>query len=60
MCAIQSDFPYAPSVVYPAVLEDLETFEMTPKFRDMVNFGNAQTLIPRLGKQVAAATKQEE
>ncbi|KAK3346956.1 hypothetical protein B0T25DRAFT_461213 [Lasiosphaeria hispida] len=47
-----SDFPYAPASAYPAFLADLESFDVTPELRDMVNFGNAQSLISRLGKQV--------
>lgn len=50
-----SDFPYAPSSAYPAFLKDLETFDLTPEQRDKVNFGNAQSLISRLGKQVDIA-----
>ncbi|KAK4445926.1 hypothetical protein QBC34DRAFT_412483 [Podospora aff. communis PSN243] len=53
-----SDFPYAPSSAYPAFLEDLETFDLAPHVRDRLNFGNAQTLISRLGKQVEIAEPQ--
>ncbi|KAK3934696.1 hypothetical protein QBC46DRAFT_399178 [Diplogelasinospora grovesii] len=48
-----SDFPYAPAPAYPAFLEDLESFDLTAEMRNKLNFGNAQVLISRLGKQVA-------
>lgn len=50
-----SDFPYAPSAAYPVFLEELEGFGLDREQREQVNFGNAQTLIPRLGKQVEVA-----
>lgn len=53
-----SDFPYAPSPAYPAFLEDLESADLTPEVRDKVNFGNAQLLISRLGKQVAELKRE--
>ncbi|KAL3444393.1 hypothetical protein BJX65DRAFT_319998 [Aspergillus insuetus] len=43
-----SDFPYAPVTAYPAFLEELEGYEMTKDLRDMINFGNAIKLFPRL------------
>ncbi|PVH72453.1 putative 2-amino-3-carboxymuconate-6-semialdehyde decarboxylase [Cadophora sp. DSE1049] len=43
-----SDFPYAPPPAYPAFLEELEGYEMGKELRDMINFGNARALIPRL------------
>lgn len=43
-----SNFPYAPPPAYPAFLEDLEGYEMSKELRDMINFGNARQLIPRL------------
>ncbi|KAI5236775.1 amidohydrolase family protein [Aureobasidium subglaciale] len=36
-----SDFPYAPLPAYPAFLEELEDFDMTPELRDKISFGNA-------------------
>ena len=50
---MKSDFPYAPAPAYPAFLEDLETFDLTSGVREKINFANAQTLISRLGKQIA-------
>ncbi|CAK7204898.1 hypothetical protein SEUCBS139899_007660 [Sporothrix eucalyptigena] len=47
-----SDFPYAPPPAYPAFLEELEGYSMTPELRDMLNFGNAHKLIPRLAKSI--------
>ncbi|PKY03317.1 putative 2-amino-3-carboxymuconate-6-semialdehyde decarboxylase [Aspergillus campestris IBT 28561] len=46
-----SDFPYAPVTAYPAFLEELEGYEMDQELRDMVNFGNAVKLFPRLGQR---------
>ncbi|KAL2817917.1 hypothetical protein BDW59DRAFT_182012 [Aspergillus cavernicola] len=46
-----SDFPYAPITAYPAFLEDLEDYEMDPKLRKMINFGNAIKLFPRLARE---------
>ncbi|OQE37182.1 hypothetical protein PENCOP_c010G00510 [Penicillium coprophilum] len=46
-----SDFPYAPITAYPAFLEELESYEMDPKLRDMINFGNAMKLFPRLANR---------
>ncbi|KAE8317309.1 hypothetical protein BDV41DRAFT_561541 [Aspergillus transmontanensis] len=43
-----SDFPYAPITAYPAFLEALESYEMDPELREMINFGNAMKLFPRL------------
>ncbi|GFF29407.1 2-amino-3-carboxymuconate-6-semialdehyde decarboxylase [Aspergillus udagawae] len=45
-----SDFPYAPAPAYPGFLEDLESYEMEQELRDMINFGNATKLIPRLAR----------
>ncbi|RHZ50185.1 hypothetical protein CDV55_102112 [Aspergillus turcosus] len=45
-----SDFPYAPATAYPGFLEDLESYEMEQELRDMINFGNAIKLIPRLAR----------
>ncbi|CAK7233358.1 hypothetical protein SBRCBS47491_008581 [Sporothrix bragantina] len=44
------DFPYAPAPAYPAFLQELEEYEMSQEQRDMINFGNAFKLIPRLAK----------
>ncbi|OOQ89684.1 putative 2-amino-3-carboxymuconate-6-semialdehyde decarboxylase [Penicillium brasilianum] len=46
-----SDFPYAPITAYPAFLEALESYEMDTELRDMINFGNAMKLFPRLSRQ---------
>lgn len=46
-----SDFPYAPITAYPAFLEALESYEMSSELRDMINFGNAMKLFPRLSRQ---------
>ncbi|KAL3478867.1 hypothetical protein BJX99DRAFT_97228 [Aspergillus californicus] len=43
-----SDFPYAPITAYPAFLEQLESYEMGPELRDMINYKNALALFPRL------------
>ena len=43
-----SDFPYAPTTAYPAFLQTLESYEMDTELRDMINFGNAMKLFPRL------------
>ncbi|PVH91720.1 putative 2-amino-3-carboxymuconate-6-semialdehyde decarboxylase [Periconia macrospinosa] len=43
-----SDFPYAPAPAYPQFLQNLEEFNMSPEVRDMINFGNARGLFPRL------------
>ncbi|KAI5194082.1 amidohydrolase family protein [Aureobasidium subglaciale] len=45
-----SDFPYAPLPAYPAFLEELEDFDMTPELRDKISFGNASKLVPRLAR----------
>ncbi|KIX95711.1 uncharacterized protein Z520_08418 [Fonsecaea multimorphosa CBS 102226] len=45
-----SDFPYAPLPAYPAFLEQLETFQMDRELREKINFRNAQTLFPGLGR----------
>lgn len=45
-----SDFPYPPPPAYPALLDQLETYQMSPDLREKVNFGNALALIPRLAK----------
>lgn len=46
-----SDFPYAPAPAYPGFLEDLEGYEMEQELRDMINYGNASKLIPRLARR---------
>lgn len=46
-----SDFPYAPVTAYPAFLEELEGYGMEQKLRDMINFGNAMKLFPRLAQR---------
>jgi predicted TIM-barrel fold metal-dependent hydrolase len=48
-----SDFPYAPITAYPAFLEALESYEMDTELRDMINFGNAIKLFPKLSRQRA-------
>jgi predicted TIM-barrel fold metal-dependent hydrolase len=46
-----SDFPYAPITAYPGFLEALESYEMDRELRDMINYGNAIKLFPRLSRQ---------
>lgn len=46
-----SDFPYAPITAYPAFLEELENYQMDPELRNMINFGNALKLFPRLASR---------
>lgn len=46
-----SDFPYAPITAYPAFLESLESYEMDTELRNMINYGNAMKLFPRLARQ---------
>lgn len=50
-----SDFPYAPITAYPAFLEALESYEMDTELRDLINFGNAMKLFPRLSRQRGGA-----
>lgn len=45
-----SDFPYAPVTAYPAFLEELEGYNMHQELRDMINYGNALKLFPRLAR----------
>jgi predicted TIM-barrel fold metal-dependent hydrolase len=45
-----SDFPYAPATAYPAFLEQLEGYHMDQELRDMINYGNALRLLPRLAR----------
>ncbi|KAH8882952.1 amidohydrolase 2 [Thozetella sp. PMI_491] len=48
-----SDFPASPAPAYPTFLQEWEEFDLVPEVRDLWNFGNAQRLVSRLGKQVA-------
>ncbi|KAL4991850.1 hypothetical protein BDW68DRAFT_184731 [Aspergillus falconensis] len=46
-----SDFPYAPITAYATFLGDLENYEMDPELRNMINYGNALKLFPRLASR---------
>lgn len=43
-----SDFPYPPPAAHPAMLEQLESYDLSSELRNKINFGNAFALIPRL------------